>query len=301
MAWGAPSSKDADFAAIRALLAFPEDKVDLTKAKLTIDKLIDPTVDIVATTAQLDSMAEQVRATFPKGASSRTKLEALRSFLYDAGPGKRPFAYDLSDPLGRTLRTKLLTTYLATRRGNCISMPILFILLGQRLGLDVTAATAPLHVFVKYRDETGAWFNLETTSGAGFTSDAWIQKNMPMTPQALENGLYMRPLSKRETVSVMLEVLIQSYRERADSGAMLELAQLLLARDPKSASAMLYMGGAYYVMYQQEFVNRYPRRSDVPVLLRGRYGELEENMAVWRARAEELGWRPSPDEEQDAR
>lgn len=301
--WGwsalaASPSTDADLVQVRALLALPEEKVDLTRAKLTIDKMIDPTVDTTAAVAQLDAMAAQVKATLPKNASSRARVEALRSFLYAEGPGKRPFQYDLRDPIGRNIQNKLLTTYLATRRGNCISMPILFILLGQRLGIDVTAATAPEHVFVKYRDETGTWFNLETTSGAGITSDAWIQKNMPMTPQALANGLYMRPLSKRETLGVMLGTLMEWYRERGDSAALLTVAQLLLARDPKDAIAMLSIGGAYAVMYRDEFVSKYARPRDVPPLLLARYRELETNMRYWREKAEELGWREPEDAQQ---
>ena len=301
-AWSALAARpstDADLVQVRALLALPEEKVDLTRAKLTIDKMIDPKVDTAAAVAQLDAMASQVKATFPKNASSRVRVEALRSFLYAEGLGKQPFQYDLRDPIGRNIQNKLLTTYLATRRGNCISMPILFILLGQRLGIDVTAATAPEHVFVKYRDETGAWLNLETTSGAGITSDGWIQKNMPMTPQALANGLYMRPLSKRETVGVMLGTLMEWYREQGDSAALLTVAQLLLARDPKDAIAMLSIGGAYALMYRDEFVSKYARPRDVPPLLLARYRELEANMHFWRAKAEDLGWR-EPDEAEQA-
>jgi regulator of sirC expression with transglutaminase-like and TPR domain len=290
-ALGAAASRDADLAQVRTLLALPEDKVDLTRAKLTIDKMIDPGVDIRATVAELDAMAAQVRATLSPGANSRERVEALRSFVYEPGPGKRPFAYDQRDPTGRNIQNKLLTTYLATRRGNCISMPILFILVGQRLGIEVTAATAPEHVFVKYRDESGTWFNLETTSGAGFTSDGWIQKNMPMTPQALANGLYMRPLSRRETVAVMLGALMEWYREQGEAAAVLTVAHLLLERDPKDALAMLHISSAYHLMYRQEFISKYARRSDVPTPLIARYRELEANMQVWRARAEALGWR----------
>jgi len=65
----------------------------------------------------------------------------------------------------------LLQRYLTTRRGNCITMPILFLALGQRLGLTMTLAEAPLHVFVKYTDDDGAVWNLEATSGGGVTRD----------------------------------------------------------------------------------------------------------------------------------
>jgi hypothetical protein len=45
--------------------------IDLAKAKLTVDRMIDPQIDIAATVAQLDAMALQIKTTLPAGASSR--------------------------------------------------------------------------------------------------------------------------------------------------------------------------------------------------------------------------------------
>ena len=191
------------------MLKSPDDRIDLANAKLMIDQMIDPTIDLAAATKQLDAMASALKSRLPSGASSAQKLDALRTFLYEPGAWNehRPFRYDLDDPFGRIIKNKLLPTYVATRKGNCVSMPFLFIILGQKIGLDVTAATAPEHIFVKYRDEEGALHNLETTSGAGFTSDAWIQKQIAMSPEALANGIYLRPLTKKQTVVLMLSLI----------------------------------------------------------------------------------------------
>ncbi len=275
------------------MLKLPEAQLDLARAKLTIDRLIDPQVDVAASLRQLESMSAQIKSTLPAGASSRIKVEALRAFLYEpnAGNSQRPFQYDLNDPLGRRIPNKLLSTYLASHRGNCVSMPLLFIVLGQRLGIDVTAATAPEHVFVKFRDETGAWFNLEATSGAGFTSDGWIQKNMPMTPEALANGIYMRPLTKKETVGVMLGTLMEWYHLQGQEEAVLAVATLALAQDPQDVAALLHMAGAYYGMRRREFEATYARPSDVPLMLRPRLSQLDQSIQFWRGKAESLGWR----------
>lgn len=286
---------DEHLTSVRALLDLPEDKIDLAKVKLTVDRMIDPRIDIATTIAQLDAMALTIKTTLPPGASSRSRVEALRSSLYDAGSGKRPFQYDMRDPSGRNIHNKLLPTYLATRRGNCISMPFLFIVLGQRLGLDVTAATAPEHVFVKFRDETGTWFNLETTSGAGFTSDAWMQKNMPMSASALANGVYMRPLTKKQTVAVILVTLMEWYGQQDQHEARMAVANLVLAHDPKDVLAMVHVSGAYYGIRRREFEGKYARPRDVPAEFRPRLSELDQNIRFWRAKAEALGWR-EPDQ-----
>jgi regulator of sirC expression with transglutaminase-like and TPR domain len=115
-----------------------------------------------------------------KDADSASRLVALKRYLYESGPwnDNKPFQYDLDDPLGTKPGSRLLQRYLTARRGNCITMPILFLTLGQRIGLNLTLAEAPLHVFVKYTDASGKVWNLEPTSGGGFTRDQWYrQKN----------------------------------------------------------------------------------------------------------------------------
>src|SRR5687768_2845997 len=103
---------------VRRLLQPPDDKLDLAVAKLTIDRVIDPSVDVDAIISQLDTMVARIRAMVPVNANSRTKFESLRKYVYEAGPwnGGRPFDYDLADPLGQSIRGKLLPVYLATKR-----------------------------------------------------------------------------------------------------------------------------------------------------------------------------------------
>lgn len=303
---GAPAlaqhAADANLEAIRAILDLPDKQIDLAKVKLTIDRMIDPGIDVAGNLKQLDAMAAEVKAQLPASPTSRDKLEALRTYLYRAGPwnGHQPFRYDLDDPFGRDVRNKLLPTYLATRKGNCVSMPLLFIILGQKIGLDVTASNAPEHLFVKYRDETGGLYNLEATSGAGFARDAWMRQQIPMTDQALANGIYMRALSKKETVVVIADTLNEFYSRQGREHQRIALAELELRYFPKFVTAMLHIGSASYRLRQRQFVSKYPTPSDIPLQERPYFLQLEHNIGYWHARAEALGWR-QPDQDSNAR
>lgn len=156
---------------------------DLAHTKLTIDAIIDPSVDVEAHLVEIDAMADGVRALAEQMAqiafvststanadqisayspatfggfqpTTEQILAAPQRYIYDPGPWNdhRPFVYDMDDPLGEHLPHKLLSTYLDTRKGNCVSMPTLFIALGDRLGLDMTLAKAPRHLYVVFRDE----------------------------------------------------------------------------------------------------------------------------------------------------
>jgi len=193
-------------AVVRSIMSTLDDKVDFARAKLTFDKLYDPTTDIDGAMRQIDGIVETVRAMAGPAATAQQRLIALRVYIYKAGPWNQnnPFTYDFADPLGRKSHNKLLATYLHTRRGNCVSMPMLFAVLAQRLGLNVTLSMAPNHVFVKYHDDVlGRWINLEPTSGANPARDVWLRHLMPMTDAAIANGLYMKTLSRTEALVVL--------------------------------------------------------------------------------------------------
>src|SRR5690349_6970549 len=65
---------------VRQLLAITEEGTDLARAKLAIDKLIDPTIDIDGTLRQLDEMAAQARALVPANASKHDTVVALQTY-----------------------------------------------------------------------------------------------------------------------------------------------------------------------------------------------------------------------------
>lgn len=287
---------------LKKILEQPENQIDLARVKLTVDKMIDPSIDIEHNLNQLEAMAKQLRTMFPANANSRTKLDALRAYLHQAGPwnGYRPFQYDLDDPFGENIKNKLLPTYLVTRKGNCVSMPLLFIILGQKIGLDVTASTVPKHLFVKYRDEAGTYYNIETTSGAGFSRDVWIRQQNPMTDKAIASGIYMQPLSKKETAVLITEVLGEYYRQRELFAEQMALSELELKHYPKNVTAMLNIALIYRIQRHKHFVSKYPTPQDIPENQRAYFMRLEKGLIFWTDKATALGWQ-KPDEATNAR
>ncbi|WP_411886572.1 transglutaminase family protein [Polaromonas sp. YR568] len=294
---------DPEVQTLRAILQKPEAEIDLARVKLTIDRMVDPSVDVEATLQKLDAMAASVKASAGANAPSFKTASMLRSYLYDAGSwnNRQPFQYDLDDPLGRKVSSKLLPTYLTTKRGNCVSMPTLFVLLAQKLGLDATFAEAPGHFFVKYRDEAGRSYNLETTSGGNQKTDESYQRDTPMTPKALKSGIYMRPLSKKESVvTVLMDPLVEHYKLQGNPERIIALSDLALEHYPKNVDAMLNKGYAYYLILKRDFLEKYPAPKDIPAADRSRFEELSRNNHAWFQKAEELGWR-EPNAEADTR
>ncbi len=279
---------------IDALLRQPEKNIDLARIKLTIDKMVDPSIDVDAGIRRIDEMAAQVRAMLHGPESSSVKLQALQAYIYEKGPwnGYQAFSYDLEDPLGNNIHNKLLPNYIASRKGNCVTMPLLFVILGQRLGLDMTISTAPLHLFVKYTDpETGGTFNLEATSGAKPARDMWIRQQIPMTNEAIANGLYMQKLSKRESAAVTSTTLAEYFAQKQRHEKVIALSDVILKYYPNEVGSMLRKGSAYGRLANIHFVSKYPTPNLIPAEERGYFEYLEQQNRQWFTKAEALGWR----------
>ena len=261
---------------------------------MALDQLVDPAADVDWTLGELDRLTQTAVTMAGEQPSEVEKLRALRSLIYEAGAWNDflPYAYDMSDPDGAHLPNKLLHNYLKNRLGQCVSMPVLFLILGDRLGLNVALAHAPNHFFIRYAAPGGAVWNLETTSGALPARAEWFQQQMPMTRRALETGLYMRSLGKREAVAEMARTVVEHLGREERWGDAAAVCALILRAAPRS-TALVCAGSAYGHMLKAEFEDKYPVPFLIPQRLHARRLMLMERNNSLFAAAEQLGWEPS--------
>ncbi|WP_052338492.1 transglutaminase family protein [Luteimonas huabeiensis] len=287
---------------LQAQFDLPEQRVSYLDAKLLIDSLIDPSTDTLAIRHEIAAWERAVRAELPPSADARETLDALLRTLYQPGPWNqhRPFTYDFDDLLGRNPASKRLATYLATRKGNCVSMPILVAILGQRFQLPIALATAPHHVLVKFGDEAQqAWLNVEATAG-GFKWDESYERETGITATAIENGLYLRPLTPREGVGVIAGTLMEHYATAKDGDALMQVADLVLAVNPADPVALVWKANAYYIQLQTRFVQHYPDPAHIPPEQVAEFHHLSRQNLAWFAKAEALGWSPRTAEQESS-
>jgi regulator of sirC expression with transglutaminase-like and TPR domain len=284
----------APAAAVREVLSAPDNRLDYARAKLAFDRIIDPSLNVEATLAEVERLARSSTAIAGPNATPERKLSALRQVIYQSGDwnGGRLFSYDHADPLGQNVRNKLLSTYLATRRGNCVSMPVLMLLVGDRMGLNLSLSTAPLHVFVRYTDPSGREMNLEATSGGHPSRTLWYRQNLPMTDRAIESGLYMRTLSRRE-VAHMASTVVDFLMIEGRFQEAIEVAEVILQHYPRDGYTLVKLGTAYAELMRVEFIERFPTPAMLPPALRQRYAMFAQRNQLAFQAAEALGWEPS--------
>lgn len=277
---------------VRSILAAPDSGLRYEQAKLTLDSIVTPEVNVDAVTAEIDQLAAAATHIAADG-NDIDKLKAVRQVIYDEGAwnGRQPFTYDHADPYGVSLKNKLLATYLDTRKGNCVSMPILHLIVAERLGLNVSLSTAPLHVFVRYTNPTnGRSLAIEATSGGNPTREVWYHERMGVTDQQVENGIYLGVLTKRETIAVMASTVTEWLMSQGRYEEAIEVADVLLEYYPKDIHAVLSRGSAFGELMRTEFVERFPNPAAIPPSLRPRYQMLAAQNAAAFRQAEAWGW-----------
>jgi regulator of sirC expression with transglutaminase-like and TPR domain len=284
---------DPNIAKLAQIMDQPDESIDLAKAEVAIEQMIDPSISEAATLHQIDDLAQTVRARFPQGDATDNEVKAgvLISTLNDAGPwnGFHPYHYDLDNPMGTDPKDKLLSYYLRTRKGNCVSMPILFVVLGQKLGLSVALSTAPVHDFAKLRRDNGQWMNVEATS-YGTKSDEHYAQELNISPRALASGIYLQTLNHRGDVLVMADTLMEYYHHHRSADQQLGLTTLVLLHDSKDVQAWIWRGDAYGQMIDERYIKRYGSEKNIPPSERGNFAVLNQNNQMMFRRAEMLGW-----------
>ena len=230
---------DTDVQAIEAMLHRPDADIDLADVKLEIDKRVEPRIDVAAVRRRLDAIVTDVLEMLPPAPTRHERFEALHAYLYRAGDwnGNRPWLRAAEDPACQDIATKLLATHLVTRRGNCVSMAMLFAIVGQRLGLDVSLATAPQRLCVVYRDDAGVVRVLEPTTGELTTEPAPPRGAMPVSA--------LRPLTRRESVVLAAQLLLEHLaRLPGQEARRTALAELLRLNDPRRIASQPAAPGA---------------------------------------------------------
>jgi regulator of sirC expression with transglutaminase-like and TPR domain len=279
--------------AVRRILAVPDEALDYARAKVALDRIIDPTIDADAVRAELDRLTECARRLAGASPSEGAKLAALRTLIYESGPWNehRPFVYDHSN--FQNIRLKLMSHYLETRLGNCISMPILFLMLADRLGLNVALSMAPNHMLLRFTNEGGRTINLEATSGANPARDAWYREIMPMSDRSVGSGLYLRTLSRRESVAFMVTTVMEDLKIKRRHREVAAVCEIILGHNARCGMTLANLGAAYGRIIMAEFLERYRSTFLIPLPLRAQYLLLLQRSDAAFAAAEALGWEPA--------
>lgn len=165
-----------------------------------------------------------------------------------------PFTYDMEDFCGEEDWTKMFVTKLLYEQtGNCHSLPGLYKIIADEVGVKAWLAIAPNHTYIKqWSDKTG-WYNTELTTGR-FPFDAEIKHNSYIKTEAIAAGVYMDTLSSKEIISYVITDLAQGYIKmfgNSDIATPLKWLDTALIYYPDYPNAMILRAELLKKQYEQ--------------------------------------------------
>ncbi len=147
--------------------------------------------------------------------SNLSKNLSIYQYIADTltvnGKTHNPYTYDFNDYMGQENWDNMFVSKLLYQsKGQCNSMPRLYMILAEEIGAESYLAFAPNHSFIRFKDNIGEWHNAELTSGA-IMSDIFMLDSGFMKAETVQNGNYMTGLSKAQIMAQLLNDLASGY------------------------------------------------------------------------------------------
>lgn len=103
-----------------------------------------------------------------------------------------------------------MSKLLRTNTGQCHSLPLLYKMVADQLGVKAYLSMAPNHTFIQVKDNTGRLYRYETTNGH-FVTDGYHMTTGYIKAGALKCGAYLDTLTTQQNLACQVLDLALGY------------------------------------------------------------------------------------------
>ena len=230
------------------LLAQGDTDIDLAAACLMIAQDAYPGLDVIRYLGEIERLAIRLRARLPAGCGAEERVLALNQFLFD-DLGYSGNTEDYYDP-----RNSYLNEVIDRRTGIPITLAVLYMEIGRRIGLPLEGVSFPGHFLVRLRLRAGMLVLDPFSSGAAQSEADLRSRLRRVIPEGaaadvpvgeLPLDQFLEPASKRQILSRLLRNLKTIYRERDKPERMLEVLNRMLVLSPNASAELRDRGFLY--------------------------------------------------------
>lgn len=205
-----------------------QEPVDLARAALLVARLDDGEVDVEAYLEELDRMAEAIRASLPKDADGAARLAALDEYLFE----QQGFHGSRTDYYHRA--NSYLNRVIDDREGLPITLSVLYMELGRRLGLKIEGVPLPGHFIARAEPAEGERVLIDVFDrGKRLDRKAAVLKALAHAGQPPEKEDFVAS-PPRDIIRRMLANLLGIAQREGDKEAMLRYLEAIVTIDPDS-------------------------------------------------------------------
>ena len=217
-----------------ALVSGPEEDLDLAEAALLIAQEEQPDLDVAHYLKRLDQLADAVRTELPPSPTHNDTLKCLNTRLFFK-EGLRGNTGEYYDP-----RNSFLNEVLETKVGIPITLSVIYMEVGRRLGLALVGIGFPGHFLVRYSGPDGERILDPFLGGASLSEAQLAAKLRSMygenNPLAAQVSKLLTPATKKETLTRMLGNLKGVYLNKGDFERALSVIDRMVLIRPDAAA-----------------------------------------------------------------
>lgn len=231
---------------IRSVLTLPEDKINLSEIALLISKEWDPSLDLNAYRTKLNQLTEKTRKQIAGKTSPDTIVAALRQIIHQ----EEGYAYtDQVDENNIPLDPAeiFLHGLLDTKRGYCMTLSLLYLIIGENLGLPLHGIALPNHFFVRY-EAKNSHINIETTQSGSSLPDSYYRQRFGIS--AGRESFFLTPLKKKQTLGSYFSNVGMTYYKQAKPDSAVSYLNLAVQINPESIEAHNNLGNIFAELKQ---------------------------------------------------
>lgn len=224
----------------------PDEEVDLARAALLIAATEYPNLDIGHELGILDALSAGASQRLGEERSPLFCINTLSAYLFDE-VGFRGNLDDYYDP-----RNSFLNDVLRRRTGIPITLSLIFIEVGKRLGVPLVGVGMPGHFLLKHRDEEHLF--IDSFHRGVLLSEEECAQRLRQVIQAGEpwDARFLRPVSNRDYIARMLRNLKGIYLHHEDHNRARTMIDWLIALQPQAALERRDRGLVHYQLRQYE-------------------------------------------------
>ena len=227
----------------RQIVSGPEENLNLAEAALLIAGDEYPELDVGSYLARIDRMAGSVKERLRPDAGVAEIIVVLNRFLFEE-QGFKGNTADYYDP-----RNSFLSDVLERKRGNPVTLAVLYLEVGRRLGLPLDGILFPGHFLVKCKLPDGMAI-IDPYAGGASLDIADLQRRISLMrngtepPRAAVMGM-LGAAGKKEILVRMLRNLKEIYSRRKDWERALYTIDRIISVRPELAEEYRDRGTMY--------------------------------------------------------
>jgi regulator of sirC expression with transglutaminase-like and TPR domain len=231
------------------ILARDDVRIDLAHACLMIAQDAYPGLDVERYLGEIERMALRLRGRLPQSISPEERVAGLNEFLFEElGYSGNTEAY--YDP-----RNSYLNEVMDRKTGIPITLSVLYMALGRRIGLPLEGVSFPGHFLVRLRLRNGVLILDPFAAGAPQSADELRERLRRVIPAGALDSVaagelpleqFLEPATNRQILARVLRNLKAIYRETDKPQEQLDVLNRMLLVAPESSGELRDRGIVYH-------------------------------------------------------